>query len=69
MEGTIKTATTESAIEEFLTTHAQECDSLDGCALDLIQSIPRVSGEDYTDAQCLEVILKIATKWKEIGAK
>jgi len=39
-------------------------DGHDGQALDLVQQIIAMGGEEATDGECLELILEVLTEWK-----
>jgi hypothetical protein len=48
---------------EFLALTSNIKDGFDGLALGLVNDIFKLNGEDYTDGECLDLILKVSAHW------
>lgn len=64
MENTVDTQYVMDAIETFLGIKEEPEDGLDGDALNLVISIPKLNGEEFTDGECLELVRDVVNHWK-----
>jgi hypothetical protein len=51
-------------VDAYVNTLKDGQDGHDGQALDLVQQIIAMGGEEATDGECLELILEVLTEWK-----
>lgn len=66
MEKTLSTKQVESRAWDILALTEKPEDGFDGQVLGVILDIPRMAGEDYTDGECLDLILKVVAKWHNL---
>ena len=58
MEGTLSTKEVELRAGEIIALRVKPEDGFDAQVLGVILDIPKMAGEDYTDGECLDLILK-----------
>ena len=54
----------DDLVENYVNTLKDGQDGHDGQALDLVQQIIAMGGEEATDFDCLELIFEVLTEWK-----
>jgi len=59
----VSTEQVEESAGKFLALTSAPEDGLDGVALGLVHDIFKLNGEDYTDGECLDLILKVSSHW------
>jgi hypothetical protein len=63
MEGTLSTKEVELRAGEIIALRVKPEDGFDAQVLGVILDIPKMAGEDYTDGECLDLILKVSAHW------
>lgn len=66
MERTINDQDLVAEIELFIN-NEENLDNWDAQALGLILNIPKLSGDNYADWECLELIRDVVNHWKKIN--
>ena len=54
----------DDLVDSYVNTLKDGQDGHDGQALDLVQQIRAMGGEEATDGECLDLILEVLTEWK-----
>jgi hypothetical protein len=54
----------DQLVYEYVNTLKDGQDGHDGQALDLVQQIIAIDGEEATDFDCLELIFEVLTEWR-----
>ena len=54
----------DDLVDSYVNTLKDGQDGHDADALDLVQQIIAMGGEEATDGECLELILEVLTEWK-----
>jgi hypothetical protein len=54
----------DDMVDSYVNTLKDGQDGHDADALDLVQQIIAMGGEEATDGECLELILEVLTEWK-----
>lgn len=54
----------DDMVESYVNTLKDGQDGHDGTALDLVNQIIAMGGEEATDGECLELILEVLTEWR-----
>jgi hypothetical protein len=54
----------DEIVDAYVNTLKDGQDGHDGQALDIVQQIIAMGGEEATDGECLELILEVLTEWK-----
>ena len=54
----------DEIVDAYVNTLKDGQDGHDGEALDIVQQIIAMGGEEATDGECLELILEVLTEWK-----
>jgi hypothetical protein len=66
MESTLTTKEVESRAGDILSLNVKPEDGFDAQVLEIILDIPKIAGEDYTDGECLDLMLKVLSSWNNL---